>query len=143
VKHYLVVANRTLGGHRLRDAIEQRATEGSCHFHVLVPASRPREPLDETLTGAGGLPGDADSVQVGEEKLELELDWLRNLGVSASGEVTDPDPVVAIDHALEQRAIDEILLSTPPAGPSSWLHLDLPSRVERAADVPVTTLIED
>lgn len=143
MKHYLVVANHTLGGRCLREEIAERTSEGPCHFHVLVPANRPQGPLDKVIDDDGGaLPGDRDSVRLAEENLELELDWLRGLDVSASGEVTDPDPVMAVDHALEQRDIDEILLSTLPSGPSSWVHLDLPSRVERAADVPVTVVIE-
>lgn len=144
MKHYLVVANRTLGGRRLRAQINELSQDGPCHFHVLVPANRPSGPADKAVDdGDATFPGGPDAVHVAEQKLEMELDRLRAMGVSASGEVADPDPITAVAQALKERDVDAILLSTPPSGPSSWLHLDLPSRVERAAEVPVTTITEE
>ena len=39
----LVLANETIGGKELLDAIRERAKQGDAHFHVVVPQSRPRE----------------------------------------------------------------------------------------------------
>jgi GABA permease len=68
----------------------------------------------------------------------------RELGAEVDGEVGAPSPVEAIGDAI--RAVgrfDEIILSTLPPGPSRWLRLDLPHRVERAYNLPVTHLVAD
>ena len=38
----LVLANETIGGGELLDAIRERAAEGDARFYVVVPQSRPR-----------------------------------------------------------------------------------------------------
>ena len=47
----------------------------------------------------------------------------------------------AIRDAVENESFDEILLSTLPPGPSAWIRQDLPHRVKKAFDLPVTHLI--
>jgi hypothetical protein len=55
--------------------------------------------------------------------------------------VGDPSPVEAIRDALRDREFDGIILSTLPPGISRWLRQDLPSRVEKEFDLPVTHVI--
>jgi hypothetical protein len=142
VRRYLVVANQTLGGPELIDAVCERLSAGPCEFHVVVPAT-PVAGVIETYGPLGvGLPllppPDEESLTVARERLEAELARLRAAGAHADGEVGDPDPVRAIRTALAGRGCDEILLSTLPPGISRWLHWDLPSRVRRAVPQPVT-----
>ena len=40
---YLVVANQTLGGEALAEKVRERIAAGSSAFHVVVPATPPRE----------------------------------------------------------------------------------------------------
>ena len=40
-RHYLVLANETIGGAQLLDAIRERAAKGDAHFHVVVPLDPP------------------------------------------------------------------------------------------------------
>ena len=47
----------------------------------------------------------------------------------------------AIRDAVLHESFDEILLSTLPPGPSAWIRQDLPHRVKKAFDLPVTHLI--
>ena len=50
-----------------------------------------------------------------------------------------PEPLCAIQDAVNVRGFDEIILSTLPARVSRWLRLDLPSKVG-GLGLPVTTV---
>jgi GABA permease len=88
--------------------------------------------------GAGILP-DMDEVAraLARRRLEKELARLREAGVDADGEVGDPRPLHAIKDALREREVDEIIVSTLHRG-SRWLVMDLPHRVRRSHELPVT-----
>jgi GABA permease len=153
VHHYLVVANRTLGGAELLDAIRDRMDRGPAAFWVLVPATPITHLINDfnALSGAfpiepDVLPSAADSaagkrsVSEALSRLDSELRRLGSIGATAEGAVGDPDPLKAIDTVLAERAFDEIILSTLPPGLSRWLALDLPHRIQRRTDVPLTVL---
>jgi GABA permease len=52
----------------------------------------------------------------------------------------DPDPLKAIGEVLARDQFDEVIISTLPQRVSRWLHTDLPYKVQRRFDVPVTTI---
>ena len=54
------------------------------------------------------------------------------------GTVGDPDPVAAVQDAVNFKEFDEIIVSTLPKHLSKWLRLDLPHRVEHATGKKVT-----
>jgi GABA permease len=137
----LLVTNQTLGGENLRRAIKRRAAKGRCRFHVLVPAPGPTT-LWESVIDAyeGAQPGDDASVDEAGRRLGSEIAWLCKAGVDADGEIGDPDPIRAIEAALAKEDFDEILVSTPPAGPSSWVAADLPHRIRRRFHLPVRVI---
>jgi nucleotide-binding universal stress UspA family protein len=158
MKRYLIVANQTLGGPELQAAIRERAASGPAHFHVLVP-NTPAE--DHAPTWAGGLgtaaggqggavfiaPASAGAPETGEEvtrvahhRLDEAFRLVTEAGADVDGEIGEPDPFVAIRDVLQGQHFDEILLSTLPAGLSRWLRMDLPSRVQRHFDGPVTVI---
>ena len=143
MRRYLLIAHQTVGGNNLRRCVHRRRARGPCHFHVVVPAPGP-----VTLWGSiidaleGATPGDPDSVDEGARRLAFELAWLDRLGVEAEGEIGDPDPITAIESALRHGEYDEILVSTPPAGPSSWVHADLPHRIPHHIHRPVTVVVD-
>src|SRR6476469_2692588 len=134
VHQCLVVANQTLGGQELLNAVRDRMHSEPAEFWILVPA-RPTThlvndfnalscafPIDPDL-----LPGAADvgtrerGIAAAKSRLDAELVRLRQVGATADGAVGDPDPVKAIENTLPQRAFDEIILSTLPPGISRWL----------------------
>ena len=43
----------------------------------------------------------------------------------------------------DERQVDEVILSTLPPGISRWLQMDVPSRLERAVDVPVAVVTQE
>jgi hypothetical protein len=130
VRRYLVVANQTLGGVHLLSLLRELAEHPSS-FHVLVPATPPRDHLwteVEARTIAG-------------RRLDDALERFRSVGIEAAGEVGDERPLQAIDDVLEREAFDEIVLSTFPPGMSRWLRLDLPHRVRATYGLPVRHVI--
>lgn len=129
MRRYLVMANQTLGGEHLARKVQEILQGGPARFHIVVPATPPQEQATWTEGAA---------VAIAQERLEKALARFRELGAEAEGEVGDPDPIQAIRDALTDGSFDEIILSTLPAGISRWLKLDLPHRVEKHFDLPVT-----
>jgi cell pole-organizing protein PopZ len=142
----LIVANRTVGGSELIDAVKGRLANDEYRFHLMVPVTSsvstsialgsmavdtmPMESLD--------LPNEREKA---DERLKFGLDWLAELGVSATGEViTDADTVAAVCRVVNERSIDEVIISTLPTTLSRWLRQDLPHRIERKVSVPVTVV---
>lgn len=128
MRHYLVVANQTLGQPQLIDKILQLAEAGSCDFHVLVPATQAHVHITWTP---------AEAMALARGRLDATLAKLTELGVEAHGEVGDPSPMVAIGDVLRHRRFDALIISTLPHGPSQWLQRRLPERVEDVFRCPV------
>jgi hypothetical protein len=130
----LVVANRTLGGPKLLDAVRARASSGDVRFRLVVPQSDPSAGLviyDEAVR---------ESAQV---RVDLALEAVAGEGIAATGEVGDPDPFLATMDAIAERRPDEIILSTHPAVHSGWLRRDLVERIENASGLPVEHIVTD
>src|ERR1700680_3699118 len=64
-------------------------------------------------------------------------------GITASGEVGDPDPFLATMDAIAERRPDEVILSTYPALHSGWLRRDLVERIRNASGLPVEHIVTD
>ncbi len=128
----LVVANRTAATPALLEAVRERAARGPATFTLLVPNS------------AHGLhklvdPEDQSSNEA-EETLELALPLLEQAaGGPVEGMVGDPEPLAAIQDAINIHGFDEIIISTLPSRVSRWLKLDLPSKVA-GLGLPLTTV---
>jgi hypothetical protein len=58
-------------------------------------------------------------------------------GNNVTGSVGDPEPLMAIQDAVNLGEYDEIIISTLPPRLSRWLKLDLVSKT-RALGLPVT-----
>jgi hypothetical protein len=109
----LVLANETIGGGKLLDAVRERGADGDTRFHVVVPQTKPRHGnviYDEAVR---------DSAQV------------------------RVDPYNAAMDAVGHHRIDEILVSTLPATSSSWLRRDLPERLRVETGLPVEHIVVD
>jgi hypothetical protein len=154
MRRYLVVANQTLAGQELYDEIERRIEAGDAGFRVLVPVTR----VGDLAGGFAVASGSGAAFPVvgseGEHPRSDEAAWdqartrmnhlvgrIRDRGAEVSGELGESDPYTAIRRALDQESFDEIILSTLPSGISRWLGMDLPSRVERTFEGPVTTIV--
>lgn len=142
-RRVLVVANQTLGSPVLEAELRRQAAAGPCVFHLLVPATPSGAP---DVTGAGlEDPFLQDqlmqaSLEQARQLLDEHLDALRRSGIDATGEVGLADPATAVRFLIGRRRFDEVILSTLPAGLSRWLGMDLPSRLRRTLEVPLTVL---
>lgn len=129
---YLVVANQTLAGEALASKIRELSRIEPCAFHVVVPATPPR---DHAWT-------EGEARATATLRLEAALSRLRDLGLEADGEVGDASPMLAIEDTLREHGpFDAVVLSTLPPGISRWLKLDLPHRMEAVFGLPVHHVI--
>jgi hypothetical protein len=134
VRTILVVANETLGGKPLLDAVRARAAGGDARFVLCVPQSRPRAGLvvyDDAVSDAA------------QARIDLALGFIRSEGIEVIGEVGDPDPYAATMDAVYQYKPDEIIISTFPATRSGWLRRDLIDRVTEDTGLPVEHVVAD
>ena len=134
MKTILVVANETLGGSSLLDAVRARAAEGEVRFVICVPQNRPRSGLvvyDDAVF---------DAAQV---RVDLALEFIRAEHIQVIGEVGDPDPDTATIDAVHAYRPSEIIVSTYPETRSGWLRRDLIDRVRDATGLPVEHVIAD
>jgi hypothetical protein len=132
MRRYLVVANQTLGGEHLAEVVRDVLAAGPATFHLVVPATQPRDHAVWT---------EGEARALAQRRLEGSLSRFRELGAEVDGEVGDESPLEAIADAMGAGAYDEIILSTLPPGVSRWLRQDLPHRVERRFDVPVRHVV--
>lgn len=144
MRRCLIVANQTLTTDTLRRAVHDRITAGPHEFHVVAPATPERDEVDGPGAYADLGPSAADrAYALARQRLDRALDQLRGLGAEVDGEVGDSDALVAVRAALGHFPADEIIVSTLPRGLSAWLRRDLPARLRRSSDVPVTHLTAD
>ena len=129
MRRYLVIANQTLGGRRLLERARELCDEGPCGFHIVVPATEPRDHVHRVQATSGE--------ELARQRLDATLGRFREIGAEATGEVGSSQPLDAVRSALQESRYDGIIISTLPAGLSRWLGMDLPSRIERDADIPV------
>jgi hypothetical protein len=135
MRRYLVVANQTLGGQPLLTRLKAIAELDDVSLFVVVPATPPAHPGPWTH---------GEAHRIAEERLATAMETFRALGAKeVDGCVGSQRPMDAIRDALRGRNIDEIIISTLPAGMSKWLHQDLPHRVARWFEVPVSHVIGD
>ncbi len=118
----LVVLNKVAPTAALIDAVRRRATASPAAFAVLVPNPDNR----------GFDRGDEDLAE-GQDLLSHALPPLHEaVGGEVTGRVaTSPNAYDDIVEELDTGAYTEIILETPPAHLSHWLHVDLQERVSR------------
>jgi hypothetical protein len=134
MKEVLVVANRTLGGAKLLEAVRERAAEGDVRFRLVVPQSNP---------SAGLVIYDEAVRESAQARVDLALSLVAGENIDATGEVGDADPFLATMDAVAARRPDEILISTHPAVSSGWLRRDLIERIRNASGLPVEHIVVD
>ena len=140
----LLVANQTLGGTELAEHLSAlQASDTELSIHLLVPAAvigviaDPTEMLSLLAVDVEAERRDA------EERMHTLLDWLRRGGVTATGEITVAQPLLAVATVVRAQHFDGVVLSTFPPGVSRWLRMDLAHRVKRVCNLPVTTIINE
>jgi len=137
VSHILVVANETVTGPSLIEALKRRAADGADLVTVLAPVSHPHAGYvvyEDTRRAAAG------------RRLDRTLSALREAGVTAHGLVVEADPADAVRDAIAMLdpKPTEIVVSTHPKEQSGWLRRNVIDRVRDAAGgLPVEHVVVD
>jgi hypothetical protein len=122
----LVVANQTVLGEALLERIRARAERSPASFLIVSPQ------------------GDSDSgYQEAEKRLLRAVTRLRAEGLDVHGQISHPDPYMAVMHAAEDERVDEIIVSTLPRARSGWLRRDLVERLRADTKLPIDHLEVD
>ncbi len=134
-RRILVVANETVAGRRLREEILAAAEGKSTRVRVVSPALN--SPIKHWVSDDDEARADAQA------RLDLSLAELDRLGIAATGEIGDSDPVQAIEDALRTFGADVVIISTHPEGKSNWLERGVVSSARERFTVPVTHVVVD
>src|SRR3954454_17126519 len=110
--HLLVVANETVTGRKLIEAVERHRGD-DLRVTVIAPVNQPQRGYvvyEDTRRAAAG------------RRLDKTLAVLRDEGISAHGLVVETDPVTALKDALAQLEppADAIVVATHPRQKSGW-----------------------
>lgn len=131
----VVVANQTIGGASLLEAVRRRAqADPDTRFRLVVPMTKP---------GSGLVIYDEAVREAAQVRVDLAISFLGREGIHATGEVGDEDPFAAAMDAIRDGAADEVIVSTLPATSSGWLRRDLIERIADASGLPVEHVVTD
>ena len=139
----LVVANQTLGGEELTAKLHEISAGMPCTVRLLVPVTDTEGSNQWDYPAIDRFIPDRHTIArlLAEGRLEHELDRLHSFGIEAAGEVVDADPVGRVHEVLEDEHPDGVVVSTLPHRMSRWLVLDVPRRIGRISEVPVTHVV--
>lgn len=130
MRRFLVVGNQTLASKQLERKLLECLAAGPCRFHIVVPATHPRDHLVWT---------EGSDRTIARRALDAALVRFRAMGADVDGEVGDARPMDAIaDVFTRHDPVDEIIISTLHPARSRWVRQDLPHRAARTFHVPVT-----
>jgi GABA permease len=130
----LVVANETVGGPELLDAVRGAAQTGS---RVLVVSPALNSPIRHWAS-------DEDEARAkAQERLDASLASMRASGLDAEGEIGDGDPIQAIEDAIRTFQPDELIVSTHPVGRSHWLERGVVEKARERFEIPLTHVVVD
>lgn len=130
----LVLANETVAGRSLLDALRERAAHGPIRVTVICPQNEPR---------TGFVVYEGSRASAADRRLRRTLELLHAAGIAARGEVVDPDPLQALRDGLYRYRPDEVIISTHPQTRSGWLRKNLVERARKVANVPVEHVVVD
>ena len=100
MRRYLIVANQTLVAEPLVSRMRELARAAPSSFHVVVPATPPRDHLWT----------EGEARATARSRLDAALARFAELGAEVEGEVGDGNPMLAIGDALRDHGpFDEIV----------------------------------
>jgi hypothetical protein len=123
--HLLVVANETVTGRKLIEAVERHRGD-DLRVTVIAPVNQPEHGYvvyEDTRRAAAG------------RRLDRTVSMLRDEGIPAHGLVVESDPVTAVRDALAQLEppVDAIIVATHPQQKSGWLRKNVIDRIRDVA----------
>ena len=119
VTHTLVVATQTVASRELVEHLGQRASRGPHRFTIICPRS-----------------GEMSRQEVSRD-LASTLAVLYSADIDATGQPMSPDPFHAVQNAIQNYRIDEVLISTLEGRRSKWVDDGLIDQVRGITEKPV------
>jgi hypothetical protein len=114
----------------LVEAVAERVAAGPVEAHLLLPLA----PVPDAWTW--------DEEATRNEilaRLDAAIDKLRRTGARVEGTIgCDRDAMVCVNWVMGRESFDEVIVATAHPGPARLLRMDLPARIRRAFQVPVT-----
>jgi GABA permease len=130
--HLLVVANETLEGAGLVEAVEELiAADGEVLVVCPVLVGRSRYWTSDLSAG----------IARARERLHGSLETLHARGIACDGIVGDGHPLLAIEDALRAFPSDHILIVTHPPARSVWLERKLITRARARFALPISHVV--
>lgn len=131
----LVVANETLGGDELIEAVRRRAEQGPIRAVVVAPVNEP---------GAGYVVYEDSRRAAAGRRLDRAVDAFRAAGIPAHGSVFQGGPLDAVKDIVAQEHVDELVVATHPEAKSGWLRRNLVDEIRKVAgDRPLEHVVAD
>jgi hypothetical protein len=130
----LVIANETVGGNALEEALQQLVRPWT---EVLVVAPALTSRVRHWTSDVDGARSAA------ETRVRGSVERLSAMGFAVRGEIGDHDPLVAIEDALRTFGADELIISTHPPGRSHWLEQDIVAKAHARFALPITHVVVD
>jgi hypothetical protein len=130
----LAIVTDSLEGPEPIEEIRRAGNGGEGEVRVVVPAVEATA-FRHTL-------GDIDEPkQQAEERLRAALDALSRNGVTATGEVGDPDPVQAAQDALLKAPADEVVIFERESDQARWFEEGLFDRAREGLEPPLRMIV--
>jgi GABA permease len=130
----LLVANETLAGTAVLDAVERLIAEDA-RVLVVCPVLVARSRYWTSDISAG--------IAHAGERLLATLEALRARGIDAEGLVGDGHPLLAMEDALHGFPADHILITTHPPTRSPWLERQVVKRARSRFRLPLSHVVID
>jgi hypothetical protein len=132
----LVVANETLVGEELLEAVRRRAAQGPIRAVVVAPVNDPQSGYVVYRNSRRASAG---------RRVDRLVAALRAEGIPAHGDVFEGGPIPAVEDILALEPVDELIVSTHPQETSGWLRRkNVLSELRRlAGDRPFEHVISD
>jgi hypothetical protein len=144
----VVLTEEALGDGDARRIVALHAGE-ELSYRVLVPADTERNLLADVIDHLSmlELKGALDALRHREDRRKARMDAgqqlaasvaaLQGVGVDATGEVTEDDPIPALAGAVERHGAREVVVVTTPHALEDTFHRDWASRAREELGVPV------
>jgi GABA permease len=131
----LVLANKNVSTNELFDVVRRVDAEQRAEYFICVPVN----PVDTGQAERTGPVFVRDAtVAAAHERLDGILTAVRDIGLSAGGELGDYRPLRALAAAVQSFRPDHLVIAE--ARPS-WLRLGLVDRARAACPIPVTHVV--
>ena len=138
IHRVLLVADERFQGaefaEELKSHLHGRSTE--VEVFVITPALA-HSGLEHELAGVDG------PIKEAGERLTSIIAELKSVGISATGEVGDSDPIVAVGDGVREFEADEIVVIEHAEGEREYAEKDLWTRLKPEVHLPMVALMVD